>query len=206
MAALQPLLPAAQAFPAFPHARPPSLAAGQDSRVVENSLTAIAKVPPSASGREMTAKDALSERLFNVSAQLKILVSQVSMHLPDEWRRRLFRKIDGLHDPEDWEDTDRPVALDSFTNFLRLALQTGPITGMSIGVSPEGHFLVGWIDGRDSLSLEFVGSDEVRWAVVRYIGEQRESAVGRTNRERLPHILKPFTLPNWFENAVAISS
>jgi hypothetical protein len=163
------------------------------------------KKPPSAPETQSEPRAQITEQLFNASAQLKILVSQVSMHLSDDWRRRLFRKLDSLYDPENWEQSDTLVDPGSFMSFLRLILQIGPIDRMSLGVSQEGHFLTGWIRDKDSLTLEFTGEDDIRWALVRHLGDHRESAAGRTSLQRLPAVLKPYSPEAWFEKAIGIS-
>jgi hypothetical protein len=195
-------VPIGAGFGGIPNVRRPSLAAGKDAKVVLASLAAMERPPPSATVPK--SSECLSEPLFNISAQLKVLVSKVSMHLPDDWCRRLFRKIDHLHDPDDWEASDIPVQQDSFMSFLRLILQIGALDRMSLGVSAAGHLLLGWISNQDSLTLEFAGAEEIRWAVVRHIGGQRESAAGRTRRERLPDVLKPYSPENWLYNAIAM--
>ena len=192
-------------FWSFAQVQPSSLAAGAESKVLQERLRAMQKKPPSAPGDQSEPRAQITERLFNASAQLKILVSKVSMHLSDDWRQRLFRKLDSLHDPENWEQSDTLVDPGSFMGFLRLILQIGPIARMSLGVSPEGHFLTGWIRDKDSLTLEFTGRDEIRWALVRHLGDRRESAAGRTSLERLPAVLKPYSPETWFENANEIS-
>jgi hypothetical protein len=201
MTALHPTLTGA-IFGPIPHVRPPTLAAGKDSQLITKSLAAMERPSPSATNAAQPAR--LPERLFNVSAALKILVSQISMHLPDDWRRRLFQKIDHLHDPDNWEPSDAMMQQDSFMSFLGLVLQIGPINRMSLGVSDNGHLLAGWIENEDSLTLEFAGPDEIRWAVVRHADSHRESAAGRTSRARLADVLRPYAPETWFGNANAI--
>jgi hypothetical protein len=198
MTALNPNL-SGPTFAAIPHVRPPTLAAGPDSQLITRSLAAMERPSPSATGDNRARH--LPERLFNVTAQFKILVSQVSMHLPEDWRRRLFRKIDLLHNPDDWEPDAALLEPGSFMSFLRLILQIGPVNRMSLGISNDGHLLAGWIRDNDSLTLEFADAEEIRWSVVRHTGERRESAAGRTYRERLPDVLRPYSPESWFADA-----
>lgn len=187
--------------------RLPSLSASGDSEVVKNWLIVLEKGRhrPSAS-TETQLVSSLPNRLFNASSVLKVAVSQVSMHLSDEWRRWLFRKIDQLHETEDWEETDATITRDSFMNFLRLVLQVGPLGRFSLGVSEGGNLLTGWVRDKDTLSIEFAGPEEVRWSVVRFIGGQREIAAGRNSRGRLLQVLAPYSPEIWFENAVNLSA
>jgi hypothetical protein len=138
-------------------------------------------------------------RLFNVVAALKIAVSEVSMHLPSEWRKVLFEKIDDLHEPDDWEDSDRLADLESFKTFLRTVLQQGPMKRMSLGISDDGRILAGWTRDKDSLSLAFLANDVIRWSVVRHLdGGEMESAAGQTTLARLREVLRPYEPEVWF--------
>lgn len=195
----------------LPQMQPLSLAAGDLSALLGERLRSMYN--PSPSSREVKSSmlfqplgDNKQLRLFNASATLKIAVSQVSMHLPPEWRRRLFEKINSLHDPDEWDDSDRLTDLDSFKTFLRTILQLGPVSRMSLGISHDGHILAGWKAGDDTLALEFLPRDEIRWSVVRYVDGVHESGAGRTLLGRLPEVLQPYSPANWFNNADKIPS
>jgi hypothetical protein len=190
----------------------PSLGASHLSRLLDDKLkkmrtpalfpSQIGMVPP-----QVPTAIELADRLFTLSSRLKILVSQVSMHLPDVWRRRLFGKLDQLNDPENWEASDVLVDPASFMTFLRLILQMGPVSQMHLGVSPDGgRLLVGWLKEKDTLSLEFLPYDEIRWSLVRHLGEKTETAAGRTNLERLPAVLAPYNPEAWFDNGDPVSA
>jgi hypothetical protein len=144
--------------------------------------------------------DDMSVRLFNVSAALKIAVSQVSMYLPLDWRERLFEKIDLLHNPDDWENSDQLADLESFRTFLRTILQLGPLKKMNLGISSDGYVLAGWKRGDDTLALEFL-PDEIRWSTVQHINGTRESAAGRARLERLQAVLSPYSKDFWADDA-----
>lgn len=189
--------------------QPLSLGAGVLSKILNDRLRDM--YVPSPSLRDGTSlafqpqsKDEKT-RLFNVSAALKIAVSQVSMHLPSEWRLRLFEKIDLLHDPEVWDDSDRLTDLESFKTFLRTILQLGALPKMSLGISPDGHILAGWRTGEDTLALEFFPQDGIRWSVVRHISGTRESASGRTSLGRISGVLQPYSPEYLFDNDNKIS-
>ena len=111
-----------------PEVHAPSLGGGALSSTVWERLRGLSKLPPSVNQPMQASKEF---RLFNASAALKIAVSEVSMHLPAEWRRLLFEKIDDLHEPDYWDDTDKLADLASFKTFLRTVLQQGPMKRMS---------------------------------------------------------------------------
>src|ERR1700730_14825270 len=47
-------------------------------------------------------ENTLQERLFDALAGAKVLTAQVAMHLDRQWRDKLFRQLDSLHDPDEW--------------------------------------------------------------------------------------------------------
>jgi hypothetical protein len=145
-------------------------------------------------------------RSFNAAADLKIAASAISMHLPAEWRRSLFAKIDALHQPNDWEDDDAPANLGSFWTFLRTVLQQGPMKKMSLGIDNDGHILAGWKRGRDTLTLKFLPDDRIHWSIVQIVDGNMESAAGNVALARLPTVLKPYCPEEWFGNGNNISS
>jgi hypothetical protein len=145
-------------------------------------------------------------RLFNAVAALKLAVAEVSMHLDAAWRARLFGQIDMLHEPDDWDESYRPADLDSFKTFLRLILRQGPLRRLGLGIDDDGHILASWRNGKDMLSLMFLGQDRVRWAVVRHQDDEIESAGGQTSLDRLPIVLQAYNPESWYGNADNLSS
>jgi hypothetical protein len=137
-------------------------------------------------------------KIFNAAADLKIATSSVSMHLPDDWRRRLFAKIDQLHQPDDWEETDHLTDIRSFWTFLRTVLQQGPMKRMSLGIDGNGNILAGWKRGDDTLTLAFLMDDQIRWSVVQWISGRVESVAGIVDLHRLPVVLGPYSPKRWF--------
>ena len=188
------------AFPAVE----PSGGAGEESILIKKLLSGMMPhVPPSLLqaaelGGAHLAHETLPERLFRASAELKVLISQVSMHLPEAWRLRVFRQLDGLYDIEAWDDADPLIDPGSFATFLRTILFHGPLGLPGLGIGPNGALLLGWVNGRDTLTIEFLPRDELRWALVRRIGDKVESAAGRTSLRRLLEVLRPYQPANWF--------
>jgi hypothetical protein len=190
--------------------QPPSLGASIVSESLGNLLRGMYIPPPSSTPlKAAPLAKALSGskdlRLFNIAAALKIAVSQVSMHLPTDWRHRLFEKIDALHEPDDWEEYDHLADLESFKTFLRAILQQGPMQRMSLGISADGHLLAGWRQGHDTLTLRFMAGDQIRWSVVLHRNGTIESAAGQTTPNRLPEVLQPYSPESWFGNGDEIS-
>jgi hypothetical protein len=145
-------------------------------------------------------------RLFNIIAALKMAVAEVSMHLDPTWRARLFRQIDMLHEPDDWDDEDKLADQESFKTFLHMILQYGCMHGISLGIDNDGRILAGWEDGSSSLSFSFLPKDKVRWSVVHRQDEDIESASGISSLDRLPAVLQPYNPKAWYDNADNIPS
>jgi hypothetical protein len=196
-----------RAAPAESYSDPIALGGSALSSMLSDVLRTIHRPTPSSHGvlaksvHFKPLRDDKRLRLFNIAAGLKVAVSEVSMHLPSDWRRRLFEKIDQLHEPDDWEDSDTLADMESFKTFLHTVLEQGPMYRMSLGIDNSGHILAGWRRGQDTLSFIFLPSDKVRWSLVQHIDDNMETASGLTTVRRLPLVLKPHSPEVWFGNA-----
>jgi hypothetical protein len=173
----------------------PSHAVGEESILISKRLRGMMRSEPQQS---IQAAESLPERLFRASAELKVLISQVSMHLPEAWRLQVFRQLDGLYDAEARDDTDPLIDPRSFMTFLRTILFHRPLGRPGLGIGPSGALLLGWVQDRDTLTIEFLPLDMLRWAVVRRIGDNVESATGKTSLRRLLDVLRPYQPERWF--------
>ena len=144
----------------------------------------------------------LGEQLFDARANVKILVSQVSMHLSNELRERLFQQIDLLHDPDEWEDGDEPIHLKSFKTFLRWFYLNNPKNLPSFGLSSRGNFITSWManNNNDRLILEFLPDDRVKWFITKQFEDGSDNVTGTTMLNRISKMLRPFKPEEWFGN------
>lgn len=140
----------------------------------------------------------LEERLFNSLAACKIRTSTVAMHLDSEWRARFFRQLDNLMDIESWDKEDPPVTESSFITLLRMLLFIRPKRRPGLGTTNDGNIIAAWTVGRNRLTIECQAADRVRWVVVIYDGEERESAAGEVYLPRLMDVLAPYKPQRWF--------
>ena len=147
---------------------------------------------------DQTPSQAISERLFKARAEAKVLTSSYAMHLRDEWRVELFAKLDALLDADDWHDDNVVLHLDSYRTYLRFTLHVRPTCDPFFGLSDEGHLLGAWIVGKNRLTMEFLPGDEIRWVLVRYIEEERETAAAQIPLVRLQEVLQPFDPDLWW--------
>ncbi len=141
----------------------------------------------------------LHERLFDALACVKILTANVAMHLDREWRDGLFRQMDSLHDPAEWESDDEPVQQSSFATFLKAILSLKPERRPGLG-SYSGHLIAAWTTGQDRLTIEFLPNDHVRWVLSEYRDGESDRFAGQTPVARLAEGLRPHTPERWFSN------
>lgn len=177
--------------------------AGGDSLQISQSAAraAFLKSPAalgSYSETSRTPSPAIEEALYNSRAALKLQVAAIAMHLNKEWRNRLFAQVDSLLDADEWDDRDEPVVWASFTTFLRMILLLKAKRGPGIGATSEGNIIAAWSVGRDRLTVECLPMDQIRWVLVRYLDDKRESAAGQTDLLRLFEVLHPYNHKDWF--------
>jgi hypothetical protein len=145
----------------------------------------------------MVKKD-LAERLFDALANAKVLTSAVAMHLDRDWRDKLFRQLDSLHDADELEEGDEPLRQSSFATFLKAILMVNPQRRPGLGLSREGHLIAAWTTGRDRLTIEFLPNDRVRWVLARYKDDEPSRFAGQTPVDELAAGLSPHRPERWF--------
>lgn len=143
----------------------------------------------------------LEERLFDALAGVKILTSQVAMHLDSEWRARLFRQLDALHDPEEWDEDGQPIQESSFATFLKAILSIRPERPPGLGLSDAGYLIASWTTAEDHLNVEFLSNDRVRWVLSRHYDHEVERVASDTSVARLAKSLAPYCPEHWFSRA-----
>ena len=159
--------------------------------------------PGSLQGKAVSQFDegSLQERLFDALAEVKILTSQVAMHLDGTWRNQLFRQLNSLHDPSEWEQGDQPIQKSSFAGFIKAMLSINPARRPGLGLSHTGHLIAAWTTGQDRLTIEFLPNDRVRWVLSRYRDDEPERFAGDTGVARLAEGLATYHPEHWFEHA-----
>ena len=128
--------------------------AGEEVKVLREHVAALRNPPSPASLRPFSVPEnyetkTLEDRLFDATANVKILTSQVAMHLDREWRERLFKQLDSLHDPEEWEAEDKPIQQSSFATFLKAICQIRPSVRPGLGLSHDGQLVAAWTSGKN---------------------------------------------------------
>ena len=144
---------------------------------------------PQARGTVPARPASLQETLFQTRARLKVMTSQVAMHLSEHTRTWLFTQLDDLLDPEVWHEDDTLVNPASYATYLRLLIYYGRVKVASLGISNIGNLLAAWLTLTGRLTMEFVASDHVRWALSCGEGEAREMAAGQCGVRRIDTVL-----------------
>lgn len=142
----------------------------------------------------------ISEQLFDATAEVKILTSQVAMHFENEWRDRLFAQLDRLHDPDEWDEEDRPIDRLSFSTFLKAIFDLRPAVRPGLGLTNGGNLIAAWTKGRNRLTLQFMPGARVKWVISRWVDEEMDQVAGDTPVQRLSVALAPYGPNAWFEN------
>jgi hypothetical protein len=108
----------------------------------------------------LTDTAGLEAELFEARARLKLLTSQVAMHLKPEERRSLFGAIDRLLGLAEWEEDSVKFDEGAFRSFLRFTIYAHPRRIPSVGIGPDGALLTGWHCKEDSVHVEFLAGDQ----------------------------------------------
>lgn len=165
------------------------------------------RIPPSPPTMQLErratihAAKSIEERLFDATAELKILTSQVAMHMENEWRERLFAQLDRLHAPDEWDEDDRPVERPSFSTFLKAIFDLRPSVRPGLGLSNNGCLIAAWTAGKNRLTLQFMPNDRVKWIISRYVDGELDQIAGDTPVRRLTEALALHNPSEWFANA-----
>lgn len=142
----------------------------------------------------------METRLYDAKAICKIKTAELAMYLSDDMRTRFFSQLDNLLDPDNWEEDDDPITIESFTTLLRMILFLHPSRRPGLGATQNGNIIAAWTNEKDRLTVECFPNDKIRWVLSRYIDDARESAAGDTQLIRLPEVLSPYNPERWFSN------
>ena len=153
------------------------------SRTVSSALTEPTHIPtesPRASDvKALLPSPSLEAQLFDNAAELKIVLSQIVMHLEPEWRAIIFRQIDSLLDLNSWQDDSAFIQKATFMTFLRFIIFAAPTRLPSLGVGLTGHILAAWNNGNQRVAVEFFPEDKAAATFVKQGAYSREALAWR---------------------------
>jgi hypothetical protein len=180
-----------------------SLDSSRETRDLAREVAALRNRPSPATlnpGDNLEEKS-LHNKMFHALATVKIMTSQVAMHINAEVRERLFKQLDSLHAVEDWEDGDTPIQELSFKTFLKVILTINPERRPGLGLSGGGNLIAAWTTGQDRLTIEFFPHDRVRWILSRHNDGDLERYAGESSAMRLVDGLAAYNPNHWFLRA-----
>lgn len=151
--------------------------------------------------RSVSTLQTLGEKLFDVTAAVKVWTAQLAMHLPLDARDRLFRQIDTLHDAEEWTESDTPVSIESYKTLVRAIIYHKIDSRPSLALMPTGNILALWKDGIDKLTIEFLPEMRARWLVQNHTTAGAERVSGTGPLERLSDNLAAYGAERWFNGS-----
>jgi hypothetical protein len=129
---------------------------------------------------------------------VKVLTSQIAMHLDRKWRDRLFEQLDRMHSVAEWDQDDELLSTASFETFLKTWFLLRPSRNPGFGISVRGNLLASWISDDRNLTLEFFPNERVSWVISLPANGPRERACGHTELLKLLSRLDPYEPKHWF--------
>ena len=186
-------------YPAFNGTFLDPVSINEETRIIKRKVDELVNPPSPASLTPISTQKSLEEHLFDATANVKILTSQVAMHLERAWRDKLFRQLDSLHDLDEWEQNDEPIQKDSFACFLKAIFQIKPQRRPGLGLSSMGNLIASWTTDLDRLTVEFLPGDRVRWVITQQCNCESEYFSGQTAVSRLADGLAPYQPEKWFK-------
>lgn len=178
-------------------AEPPSYMSTQTQEIKSRIRQLRSPLAPSLRPLQEHARS-LEEKLFEATADVKVMTSQVAMYLDSQWRSKLFNQIDFLHDVDEWEQGDEPLQKESFATFLKAICELKPKKRPGLGLTSLGQLIAAWTAGSSRLTIEFLGNSRVKWVISRMIDDEIEHYVGDTTVNRLAAGLEPHHTVEWF--------
>lgn len=133
----------------------------------------------------------LTARLFRNRAELKLLTSQIAMHLASGERNKIFRALDRLLAIEHWDGDSSLVDAKAFRSFLRFMIYSRPKKFANLGVGATGTVLAAWRRSRERVvHVEFFPDDECLAIITARFDRGLETLVREGNVARLREALQ----------------
>lgn len=114
--------------------------------------------------------DPLVALLFDARAQAKAIAASLSMHLPTEWRVKVFHQLDELLEAAEWDKDAGLLDARTMRTFLRFVIFFDIRAFPSLGLSPAGNMIAAWRRDTRRLTMEFLPADLCRLAISHFTG------------------------------------
>ena len=135
--------------------------------------------PRQSETRKVVGLETLECKLFDNAAELKIALSQIAMHLNNQWRDTIRDQIDALLDAHNWEDDSAFVTKTTFITFLRFIVFANTTRLPSLGVGSTGNMLAAWRKGEQRIAVEFLLNDRAAATFVMHGAHSKEAVAWR---------------------------
>lgn len=173
---------------------------GASAEVVAHNIVQGTRGSPRRAVQRYVGPTDLAHKLASRGLDLKAHVSLVAMHLDASWRDGLFRQLDFMLSPDNWEDVDDLPSKESFATAVRLIIYLGNIRRPGLGLTPVGNLILSWTSGGDRLTVECQPDDVIKWIITHVIDGMRESAAGISSAKRLPIVLQAYEPSKWLKH------
>lgn len=144
----------------------------------------------------------LENSLFKNKSDVKIMISQIAMHLSDKKRYDLFKQIDSLLDLDSFCDGDNLIILKSFSTFLKFYTLYSNTKRPALTVTNNGTLGSTWVSETGKLYIESLANknNEFVAAVSRKYGNEVEYISYKGTLKMLKNFLKQNNINSWFLN------
>ncbi len=156
----------------------------------------------SRSTQDIADETNLEAKLYANRSALKVMTSQISMHLRPDQRGDFFAQVDELLDTENWTEDDGIISLPSYRTFLRFVTYYKDTKRPALTVSSHGNISASWFQEGRRLTIEFFERDIIRIFLYRNEPKQSfsETAAYHGPLTRLDAVLQPYQAVSWYRN------
>ena len=117
-----------------------------------------------------TGSDPLAAMLFDARASAKSIAASLSMHLPTDWRLKVYRQIDELLEAAEWDKDAGLLDARTMRTFLRFVIFANVSAVPALGLSGVGNMVAAWRRDTRRLTMEFLPDDLCRLAISHFTG------------------------------------
>ena len=174
------------------------------NNIFENDVASKELIPSSPSKKiihERVSQDGeIERRLFDSLSEIKIFLSQVSMHLDNAMRNKIFDQLDKICNVEEWDIADDPIEISSFRTFIRMIFLINPTRYPGLALANKGNLLAYWVNEDSRLSIECLERDSVKIVLSKRLDNDIDRAAIITTIGNVMNRLSPYSPSCWFDS------
>jgi hypothetical protein len=176
------------------------------SRAVTPPRNMQRALPPSAISQHGSKSESVQHLLFNNRANLKILVSQVAMHLEKLERDDIFLQLDYLLSENSWVDDSNLLNLKSMSCFLRFLIANGKLKRPSLNITDNENLMATWFGEDGMLSIEFCPDDLVILLISKKDGQSSRNLAYRGIFDLVEKSTAVFDANDWYRETTRLQT